>query len=149
MPELGKIQKPHKDRYANKKRLIFVPIFIIPTSLYENDKENLFEKYWNEVSDAISKLESSLGKVDIIFHEMNSKSDEEGVKIIEDLNPKGSDYIKILNNSGSKISEFENDELIAETMDWQRISSIGLLSQNAKEITTKEYAKSITSRIRI
>ena len=90
------------------------------------------------MSDAISKLESSLGKVDIIFHEMNSKSDEEGVKIIEDLNPKGSDYIKILNNSGSKISEFENDELIAETMDWQRISSIGLLSQNAKEITTKE-----------
>ena len=31
-------------------------------------------------------------------------------------------------------------------MDWQRISSIGLLSQNAKEITTKEYAKSITNR---
>ena len=98
------------------------------------------------MSDAISKLESSLGKVDIIFHEMKSKSDEEGVKIIEDLNPKVSDYIKILNNSGSKISEFENDELIAETMDWQRISSIGLLSQNAKEITTKEYAKSITNR---
>ena len=146
MPELGKIQKPHKDRYANKKRLIFVPIFIIPTSLYENDKDNLFEKYWDEVSDAISKLESSLGQVDIIFHEMNSKSGEEGIKIIEDLNPKGSDYIKILNNSGSKISEFENDELIAETMDWQRISSIGLLSQNAKEITAKEYAKSITNR---
>ena len=57
MPELGKIQKPHIDRYANKKRLIFVPIFIIPTSLYENDKDNLFQKYWDEVSEAISKLE--------------------------------------------------------------------------------------------
>ena len=146
MPELGKIQKPNKDRYANKKRLIFVPIFIIPTSIYENDCENLFKKYWDEVADAINKLETSLGSINTIFHEMNSKSGEEGIKIIEDLNPTGSDFIKIFHNSGTLISEFENDELIAETMDWQRISSIGLLSKNAKEITMKEYTNSIQNR---
>ena len=146
MPELGKITKPSKERYQNKKKLIFVPIFIIPSSLYEKDTQHLFKQYWNEVSEAIGKLELSLGKIDIVFHEMNSKENQEGIDIIESLNPSGIDYIKILHNSGTEISQFEDDELIAETMDWQRISSIGLLSKNANEISRKEYSSSIQKR---
>ena len=73
MPELGKISKPSVERFNNKKRLIYVPIFFIPPQLTEIKKNNPFNEYWKEIANNINKLELSLGKIDIIFHEMNTE----------------------------------------------------------------------------
>ena len=146
MPELGKISKPSVERFNNKKRLIYVPIFFIPPQLTEIKKNNPFNEYWAEIADNINKLELSLGKIDIIFHEMNTKSNKEGLNIIESLNPNGIDFIKILHNSGSQISDFENEELITELMDWQRALSSGIISAKAREIISKEYTETNSER---
>ena len=146
MPELGKISKPSVERFDNKKRLIYVPIFFIPPQLTEIKKDNPFNEYWKEIANNINKLELSLGKIDIIFHEMNTKPAKEGLNIIENLNPNGIDYIKILYNSGSKISDFENEELVAELMDWQRALSSGIMSTKAREIISKEYTETNSER---
>ena len=146
MPELGKISKPSVDRFKNKKRLIYVPVFFVPPQISEIKENNPFKDYWAEIADNINKLELSLGKIDIIFHEMNTKSKEEGLSIIENLNPDGIDFIKILHNSGSKISDFENEELITELMDWQRALSAGIMSQKAREMISKEYSDTNTKR---
>ena len=94
----------------------------------------------------INKLELSLGKIDIIFHEMNTKPAKEGLNIIENLNPNGIDYIKILYNAVSKISDFENEELVTELMDWQRALSSGIMSEKAREIISKEYTETNSER---
>ena len=146
MPELGKISKPSVDRFKNKKRLIYVPVFFFPPQISEIKENNPFNDYWAEIADNINKLELSLGKIDIIFHEMNTKSKEDGLNIIENLNPDGIDFIKILHNSGSKISDFENEELITELMDWQRASSSGIMSTKAREIISKEYNETNSQR---
>ena len=146
MPELGKISKPSVERFNNKKRLIYVPIFFIPPQLTEIKENNPFNEYWTEIADNINKLELSLGKIDIIFHEMNTKSNKEGLNIIESLNPNGIDFIKILHNSGSQISDFENEELITELMDWQRALSSGIISTKAREIISKEYTETNSER---
>ena len=146
MPELGKISKPSVERFNNKKRLIYVPIFFIPPQLTEIKENNPFNEYWSEIADNINKLELSLGKIDIIFHEMNTKSNKEGLNIIESLNPNGIDFIKILHNSGSQISDFENEELITELMDWQRALSSGIISTKAREIISKEYTETNSER---
>ena len=146
MPELGKISKPSVERFDNKKRLIYVPIFFIPPQLTEIKKNNPFNEYWKEIANNINKLELSLGKIDIIFHEMNTKPAKEGLNIIENLNPNGIDYIKILYNAGSKISDFENEELVTELMDWQRALSSGIMSEKAKEIISKEYTETNSER---
>ena len=146
MPELGKISKPSVERFNNKKRLIYVPIFFIPPQLTEIKENNPFNEYWAEIADNINKLELSLGKIDIIFHEMNTKSNKEGLNIIESLNPNGIDFIKILHNSGSQISDFENEELITELMDWQRALSSGIMSTKAREIISKEYTETNSER---
>ena len=146
MPELGKISKPSVERFNNKKRLIYVPIFFIPPQLTEIKKNNPFNEYWKEIANNINKLELSLGKIDIIFHEMNTKPAKEGLDIIENLNPNGIDYIKILYNSGSKISDFENEELVTELMDWQRALSSGIMSEKAREIISKEYTETNSER---
>ena len=146
MPELGKISKPSVDRFKNKKRLIYVPVFFVPPQISEIKENNPFNDYWAEIADNINKLELSLGKIDIIFHEMNTKSKEDGLNIIENLNPDGIDFIKILHNSGSKISDFENEELITELMDWQRASSSGIMSTKAREIISKEYNETNSQR---
>ena len=77
---------------------------------------------------------------------MNTKSKEDGLNIIENLNPDGIDFIKILHNSGSNISDFENEELITELMDWQRALSSGIMSTKAREIISKEYNETNTQR---
>ena len=146
MPELGKISKPSVDRFKNKKRLIYVPVFFVPPQISEIKENNPFKDYWAEIADNINKLELSLGKIDIIFHEMNTKSKEDGLNIIENLNPDGIDFIKVLHNSGSKISDFENEELITELMDWQRASSSGIMSTKAREIISKEYNETNSQR---
>ena len=146
MPELGKISKPSVERFDNKKRLIYVPIFFIPPQLTEIKKNNPFNEYWKEIANNINKLELSLGKIDIIFHEMNTKPAKEGLNIIENLNPNGIDYIKILYNAGSKISDFENEELVTELMDWQRALSSGIMSEKAREIISKEYTETNSER---
>ena len=146
MPELGKISKPSVERFNNKKRLIYVPIFFIPPQLTEIKENNPFNEYWAEIADNINKLELSLGKIDIIFHEMNTKPAKEGLNIIENLNPNGIDYIKILYNAGSKISDFENEELVTELMDWQRALSSGIMSEKAREIISKEYTETNSER---
>ena len=146
MPELGKISKPTIERFNNKKRLIYVPIFFIPPQLTEIKENNPFNEYWKEIANNINKLELSLGKIDIIFHEMNTKPAKEGLNIIENLNPNGIDYIKILYNAGSKISDFENEELVTELMDWQRALSSGIMSEKAREIISKEYTETNSER---
>ena len=146
MPELGKISKPTIDRFNNKKRLIYVPIFFIPPQLTEIKENNPFNEYWKEIANNINKLELSLGKIDIIFHEMNTKPAKEGLDIIENLNPNGFDFIKILYNSGSKISDFENEELVTELMDWQRALSSGIMSEKARKIISKEYTETNSTR---
>ena len=146
MPELGKISKPSVDRFKNKKRLIYVPIFFVPPQISAIKENNPYKDNWAEIADNINKLELSLGKIDVIFHEMNTKSKEEGLNIIENLNPDGIDFIKILHNSGSNISDFENEELITELMDWQRALSSGIMSAKAREIISKEYNETNTQR---
>ena len=146
MPELGKISKPTVERFNNKKRLIYVPIFFIPPQLTEIKENNPFNEYWKEIANNINKLELSLGKIDIIFHEMNTKPAKEGLDIIENLNQNGIDFIKILYNSGSKISDFENEELVTELMDWQRALSSGIMSEKAREIISKEYTETNSER---
>ena len=146
MPELGKISKPSVDRFKNKKRLIYVPIFFVPPQISEIKENNPFKDYWAEIADNINKLELSLGKIDTIFHEMNTKSKEEGLNIIENINPHGIDFIKILYNSGSKVSDFENEELITELMDWQRALSSGIISAKAREIISREYNETNSER---
>jgi hypothetical protein len=146
MPKLGKISKPSVERFNNKKRLIYVPIFFIPPQLTEIKINNPFNEYWKEIADNINKLELSLGKIDIIFHEMNTKPAKEGLDIIENLNPNGIDFVKILYNSGSKISDFENEELVTELMDWQRALSSGIMSTKARELISKEYTETNSER---
>ena len=146
MPKLGKISKPSVERFNNKKRLIYVPIFFIPPQLTEIKINNPFNEYWKEIADNINKLELSLGKIDIIFHEMNTKPAKEGLDIIENLNPNGIDFVKILYNSGSKISDFENEELVTELMDWQRALSSGIMSTKARELISREYTETNSER---
>ena len=54
MPELGKISKPTIDRFNNKKRLIYVPIFFIPPQLTEIKENNPFNEYWKEIANNIN-----------------------------------------------------------------------------------------------
>ena len=81
--ELGRVEKPRVEDYAQGRRLFFVPLIY---SGVEPKTEYLekFETYWQEIEGQINGLEIQLGAPKKIYHELITVSGNEGLKIIKE-----------------------------------------------------------------
>ena len=75
--ELGKIPKPSVDDYIDKRRLLFVPLIFSPPNT-PLDFIAKFNKYWEQIESQINNLESKLGSVTKIYHELIQVSKQKG-----------------------------------------------------------------------
>jgi len=85
--ELGKIQKPSVEKFKKGRKLYFIPL------LYQGEDTpaeylDLFNKYWEQVLKQLAELESKLGTVNRIYHELIPTPGEEGCTAIKELNEK-------------------------------------------------------------
>ena len=75
--ELGKIEKPKAEQFANKRKLYLVPLLFswqdAPAEYIEK-----FELYWQQVREHLANLESKIGGVNRIYHESISVDGERG-----------------------------------------------------------------------
>ena len=125
---IAQIPKPEAEQYRGKRKLFLVPTFLISPDAPKEGQEVL-ERYWSEVRDHVHNLERSLGTVAHVYHEAVSREGEEGIKVLEQLDPKGGSFIKAMCQSGARLEAVEDAALFAESMDWQRCISIGLMSE--------------------
>jgi len=130
--ELGKIDKPAVDSFKKGRKLFFIPVFYANEGMPEGYLQ-IVNKYWDQVGKQLEELTSKLGKVNIIFHELIERSDEQGVAAIKDLNEKSYNIIKSLIEKKARLEALEDTDLLTEYMDWSRCLMIGL--QNAKVMT--------------
>ncbi len=145
--------KPEAGQFENKRKLFFVPTMLLPAELPE-DGEELINRYWTEVRENIERLEHSLGTVSRVFHEALHAEGEEGLKLLEALNPWGATFIRALVQSDAQLEPTEDRELMQEASDWQRCISVGLMSEKVhtlaseglEEATRKRY-EHISERI--
>ena len=125
---LAQIPKPEAEQYKDKRKLFLVPAFLISPDAPKEGQEVL-ERYWSEVRDHVHNLERSLGTVAHVYHEAISREGEEGIKVLEQINPKGCSFIKAMCQSGARLEAVEDSALLAESTDWQRCLSMGLMSE--------------------
>ena len=150
---LSQMPKPEAEQYRQSRKLFLVPAIVFPPDA-SDEAQRLQESYWNEVRDHIGNLERSLGQVARIYHETVFADGDEGMTLVQTLNPKGSPFIQAMCRSSAKLEATEDRALVEESADWQRCLSIGLMSSKVRilaidslrEVTAKRY-EHVSTRI--
>lgn len=125
---LTQMPKPEAGQYLGQRKLFLVPIFLFPPDL-PDDASQLLERYWSEVRDHIQNLERTLGVVRHVFHEAIYSGGDEGMRMVEVMNPLGCSFIQALRSAGALLEATEDQAIVEEHSDWQRCLSIGLMSE--------------------
>ena len=119
--ELGKIGKPEAEKFREKRKLYLVPLLFS----WEDTPAEYVEKlnlYWQQIREHVANLESKVGKVNRVYHESISMADEEGLKVLEKLNPSSCQITTDKCQRGAVLEATEDRELTEEGMDWERVS---------------------------
>jgi hypothetical protein len=126
--ELGKIEKPLAEDYKKGRKLYFIPL-VFSSEEVSSDYQEIFEKYWEQVSRQITDMESKLGMVKRIYHELIPAGGEDGSQAIKQLNEKSHTVILRCLEKGAEIEALEEGDILTEFMDWNRCLFIGLQNQ--------------------
>jgi hypothetical protein len=143
--ELGKISKPGASSFKQGRKLFLVPLIYS----YEDAPPEYIERfdlYWKQVVEHIGNLEAKLSKISRVYHESISLGGEDGLKIMEKLNPKSCQITRQKCQNGAELEVIEDVELASECMDWERCLLVGLLSDTAARKVSEFYMEASRKR---
>jgi hypothetical protein len=137
--EIGKIEKPEISQFQGRKKLYLVPLLY---SWQESPQEYMekYDLYWQQIREYIVNLESRIGSIKLIYHESVTVSGDEGLKILEKLNPSSYQLVREKCLMGAQLELVEDRELVEETMDWERHLILGFLSEKVARIVSQSFA---------
>ena len=146
--ELGKISKPQADNVQLKKKLYLVQNIqnYFPGN---KDFEILLSEYWDSISDQLDNLEKTAGTINYIYIEGMYQEYDVASKLLNENNKWCFNTIDSRIKSGSNYKKIEDENNYKELIDWTRIAQLGFVSENAKEVTEKNYTNIITERSKI
>ena len=127
------MQRPDARQFSGRRKIFLVPIFLFPPDV-PDDAAALLTRYWSEVRDHIQNLERALGPVSHVFHEAVYAGGDEGMRMVETLNPQGCSFIQALCGAGAALESAEDRATVEEHSDWQRCISIGLMSEKVMRL---------------
>lgn len=143
--ELGKIQKPLAENFKAGRKLYFVPLVFGNPDL-PLDISLKFSTYWDQVDSQIAGLESRLGQVNYILHELVYESGEAGLKTLAQVSSGSMSLVRSRVDKGSKFEPAEDNEIITELMDWSRCLNLGLQNQKVFSTIYQSYTDANTKR---
>lgn len=143
--ELGKIERPSAESFSEERKLYLVPLLYAGQDAPQEYLEK-YELYWHQVEEQIANQETKIGRVRRIYHESLSIGGENGLKVLEQLNPRGHKIATERTQVGATLEATEEAELANECMDWERCLLFGFLSQSAAEKVSELYRESAEKR---
>lgn len=143
--EFGKIDKPEASHYKQERKLFLVPLLYASEDA-PPEYHDKFELYWKQVSEQIEKLESKLGKVTKVFHESISLGGEDGLKLLERLNPKSCHIARQKCQDHAILEVIEDNELAEESVDWERCLLLGFFSDKVAKKVSEFYVEAYRKR---
>jgi len=130
--ELGKIEKPSVEEFKEGRKLYFIPL-VYRGEDSPDEYVVKFNKYWEQVGKQIAELETKLGVVKRIFHELVPAVGDDGIKAIEELCDRSCQIVRDCLERGAQLEAAEGADILTEFMDWSRCLMLGL--QNPKVIS--------------
>ena len=125
--QLGKIEKPAADEFRDGRKLFFVPL-IIALSDEKPEFPKLVKKYWDQVEEQVAKLETTLGKISRVYHEMIPLGGKDGLRAIKDWNSGTYRVVQGRIKKKAQLEPLEDSNILAEFMDWNKCLLTGLQS---------------------
>ncbi len=142
---IGKVDKPLAEEFKKGRKLFFVPLIYrgkeSPAEYVER-----YNNYWQPVENQMLELESKLGKVSKIYHELIPAGGENGVRVLKELHENSYQIIKARTDQGAQFEATEESELLTEFLDWGRCLALGLQNQKVFARVYESYIE--TSRKR-
>jgi hypothetical protein len=142
---ITQMPKPDAEQYTGDRKLFLVPNFMIPPNAPQ-EGQDLLETYWSEVRTHIENLERSLGKVAHVYHEIVYADGDEGLSMVQEVNPKGGAFIMALCQSDAKLEAVEDRAMVEESTDWQRCLGVGLMSQKVVSVALDGFQEATNGR---
>jgi hypothetical protein len=136
--ELGKIEKPEAENFKLKRKLFLVPLLYAGKDAPLEYLEK-YKKFWEQVAQQIENLEIKIGRVARIYHESLSMGGEQGLKILEKLNPDSCHITRQKCQNKALLEAAEDRELTEESMDWERCLLIGFLTEKVAKKVSEFY----------
>jgi hypothetical protein len=143
--ELGKIEKPEASKFAGKKKLYLVPL-VFTWQDAPPDYTEKYRRYWQQIGEQIDNLESRIGRIKRIFHESIAIGGETGLKLVERLSPDAFKLASQKQKKGAGFESLEDEELVSESLDWQRMLLLGFASAKVAKMVTDYYTEAIRKR---
>ncbi|RPJ60572.1 MAG: hypothetical protein EHM12_06065 [Dehalococcoidia bacterium] len=143
--ELGRVEKPEVSSFKHNRKILQVPL-IYAGKDSPAEYMDLFEKYWKQVDEMISKLENSLGSITVVLHETINAGGEEGLKMLATLNPKSHGIICARGKGEEKLKCIEDTELLEEVMDWERCVVVGFFSEKVAKTVYDAFTEASRKR---
>jgi hypothetical protein len=143
--QLGKIEKPEAERFTGKRKLYLVPLIFYGENAPPEYMEK-FNLYWEQVNQQVANLESKIGNINHIYHESITLAGEDGLKVIEKLNPSCCQVVKNKCQSGAVLEVTEDKEPAEESMDWERFLIMGFISQKVAKTVSEFYVEASRKR---
>ncbi len=143
--EIGKIDKPEAEQFITGRKVYVVPLVF-------RSKDAPLEYiakigiYWSQVKEHIARLEDKIGKTKHIYHETFSTSGEEGLKLLEKLNPDVYEIVREKCTVGGVLEAAEDKGLVDECLDWERFILMGFLSEAVGEKVSQMYIEATKKR---
>ncbi len=143
--QVGKIQKPPAEQFKQSKKLYIVPL------IYSNDKvpdeyKEKYSRYWQQVSEQLINLETKIGSINRIYHELVYQSGEEGMKTVEKINADSFQIAKDKCGNGAVFEAIEQEGLFEEAMDWERCILLGFVSEKVASKVSEFYGEASKKR---
>jgi hypothetical protein len=143
--ELGKIEKPQAKQFEEKRKLFLVPLLFSWKDAPAEYVEKL-DLYWQQVREHIASLESKIGKVNRVYHESITVAGEDGLQVLEKLNPSSWQVVRDKCQSGAQLEVTEDRGLADESLDWERHLLIGFASQKVARMVSDFFAEASRKR---
>jgi hypothetical protein len=146
MPEqLGKIERLGVECFKQGKKLYLVPLIYSGEEAPDEYKEKC-SRYWQQVAEQLTSLTSKIGIVNRVYHESIFQSGEDGIKVMERLNPSSYQIAKTQCDDGAIFETIEERELFEEVMDWQRCLMLGFISDKVAGKVSEFYVEAAKKR---
>ncbi len=143
--QLGSIEKPEAEKFTGKKKICLVPLLFCGEKAPPDYVEK-FNLYWEQVVQQLANLESRIGKVSHVYYESITESGENGLKVMEKINPPSFKIVTDKCRGGAVLEATEDKELAEETMDWERFILMGFISQKVARTVSESYVAASRKR---
>jgi len=117
MTELGKLEKPSADTFADKRKLYCVPN-VIPFMDVSEEYTDLSGRFWQDISQQLEKLEAAW-KINKVFCENIYLEGQEAMNVLAKTNEKAFNLIQKKIENGAVFIPVENKEILGEFIDWR------------------------------